>query len=136
MVDAAPDQGLLLFVVSDSEGRQRVDPAGLPAGGGATDGAPAPTHRAFLRRVHGRRAAGHGVRVHEARRLKPLPPVSGRPAAIGPFSPPTRRPEFTQKKLRMKSCNNNHSRCSRCGKAQQGPPPCSGSSHISFYKLL
>lgn len=48
-------------VVTDSEGRQRVDPAGLPEGGGAADGAPTPAHRAVLRRLHRRRAAGHGV---------------------------------------------------------------------------
>lgn len=46
---------------ADSEGRQRVDPAGLPAGGRAADGAAAPAHCAVLRRLHGRRAAGHGV---------------------------------------------------------------------------
>lgn len=45
----------------DPEGRQRVNPAGLPEGGGAPDGSAASAHRAFLRRVHGRRAARHGL---------------------------------------------------------------------------
>ena len=66
---------LLLFFsfhVTDFKGRQRVDPAGLPEGGGAADGAPAPAHRAILRRLYGRRAAGHGVRIHEARRPQPI----------------------------------------------------------------
>lgn len=63
------------FVATDAERRQRVDPAGLSEGGGAPDGPPAPAHRAVLRRLHGRRAAGHGVRIHEARRPQPIPQV-------------------------------------------------------------
>lgn len=47
-------------VVTDSKGRQRVDPAGLPEGGGAADSAPTPAHCAILRRLHRRGAAGHG----------------------------------------------------------------------------
>lgn len=70
-------------VSTDPEGCQRVDPAGLPEGGGAADGAPAPAHCAILRRVHRRRAAGHGVRVYEARRPQPLSPVCT-PHLLGP----------------------------------------------------
>lgn len=66
-------------VSTDPERRQRVDPAGLPAGGGASDSAAAPAHRSLLRRVHRWRAAGHGVRVHEARRPQPLFAVSTPP---------------------------------------------------------
>lgn len=71
------------YVSTDPEGCQRVNPAGLPEGGGAADGAPAPAHRAILRRVHRRRAAGHGVWVHEARRPQPLSPVRT-PHLLGP----------------------------------------------------
>lgn len=44
---------LRVFVSTDSERRQRVDPAGLPEGGGAPDGPPAPAHCAVLWRLHG-----------------------------------------------------------------------------------
>lgn len=68
----------LHVMVTDSEGRQRVDAAGLPEGGGAADDAPTPAHCAVLRRLYRRRAARHGVRVHEARRPQPIPPVRSR----------------------------------------------------------
>lgn len=62
-------------VVTDSEGRQRVNPAGLPEGGRAADGAPTPAHCAILRCLYRWRATGHGVWIHEARRPQPLSSV-------------------------------------------------------------
>lgn len=124
-------------LTADAEGRERVDPAGLPAGGRAADGAPAPTHRALLWRVHGRRATGHGVRVHETRRPEPLPSVRRNPRI---HAPPLHH-LFVLTLLRpfkiklMKSCNNRTGRapsrrCLSIGALRGLQPP-----FLSFWTL-